>query len=131
MKEKAKRKRLEELYLQIPKIACRGLCADECTVIVMTRMEERIMRDAGHEPPDAMEVLRSKPPRCPLLCPATGRCTAYSVRPAVCRLFGLTPDLPCAHGCKAERMLTKEEGQRIMREIEDLGGKSQFLVDFF
>ncbi len=45
------------------------------------------------------------------------RCSIYKDRPYVCRVFGLTPKMPCLFGCKAERMIAESESMAHMREL--------------
>jgi Fe-S-cluster containining protein len=50
-----------------------------------------------------------------------GRCSIYSMRPAICRLFGAVdhPMLRCPHGCRPEKYLTDAESRAILKDIED------------
>lgn len=116
--------KIRAIYERVPKIACKGLCRDQCTVILMSATEERMMRDAGHEPPELLAVIQSESNACPLLCPASGQCTAYDARPLVCRLWGVVPEMPCPHGCQPERVLSRAEASAIMREVQAIGGRS-------
>lgn len=118
-------KKLEVLYARIPKISCKGLCADNCTVILMTPLERRRLQTSGRVAPNALEVLKMAKPVCPLLCPATRACTAYELRPLICRLYGVVARLRCPYGCKPERWLSQSEQDDILREIEEIGGPVQ------
>lgn len=122
MSHRKRAAKIRAIYERVPKIACKGLCADQCTVILMSATEERMMRDAGHEPPEMMTALRAK--RCPLLCPSSGRCTAYEARPLICRLWGVVPEMTCPHGCQPERVLSKAQAKSIMHEVQAIGGRS-------
>lgn len=77
---------------------------------------DRVKRSAGRTPrprPGSLD--------CPLLS-ATGRCTVYTVRPFICRLWGTTPTLACPEGCEPERWLTVEEAQDIFTQIAEVAG---------
>jgi Fe-S-cluster containining protein len=49
---------------------------------------------------------------CPLL--KAGRCSVYAIRPMICRLYGVTDEMPCPHGCTPERMLTEHQAMELM-----------------
>lgn len=51
-----------------------------------------------------------------------GRCSVYSARPVICRLWGVVPSMPCPWGCKPERMLTDREGLSLMMEAMAVAG---------
>lgn len=121
---------LDAIYARIPKIKCKRLCQDQCTLIAMTGPELKRIRDhtgrkndliAADDPEvlvqRVLEVHRNggaaKP--CPKLT-ADGSCSAYAVRPLICRLYGLARKLACPHGCEVERMLTDQEAVMIMRD---------------
>lgn len=125
-----KEARIRALYERIPEIECKGLCADQCTAILMSKTEERTLEEAGHEVPQVLDVLRSESHRCPLLCPSSGRCTAYRERPTICRLYGVSPSMECQYGCKPKRMLTESEAGGIMRQVMAIGGRSSSHVIF-
>lgn len=95
---------LERLYAKLPSVACRGLCHDQCTSIGMSAAEAyRVKAATGISYPwlrRSREIIHGlrQPEPCPLL--KDGRCTAYQVRPFVCRIYGAVADLPCPHGCE-------------------------------
>jgi Fe-S-cluster containining protein len=109
---------LEEIYAEIPKIPdCDGRCAAACGPIAMFKGEwERIKRSAGRTPKMPKGSLV-----CPLLSP-TGKCTVYTVRPYVCRTWGVTRALACPHGCQPERWLTAAQCKDIYDRIEAIAG---------
>lgn len=76
----------------------------------------RVKRSAGRTPRLAPGQMT-----CPMLSP-TGKCTVYTVRPFICRLWGATPTLQCPHGCKPERWLTTEEAHEIFGKLRELVG---------
>lgn len=108
---------LNEIYKMIPNMpACTGACSDACGPIAMTAGEwERIIRYKGHVP-----QLRDKM-TCPMLSP-TGKCTVYTVRPYICRLWGTVKEMRCPQGCEPERWLTRAEAQVIFDGIMEVAG---------
>lgn len=54
------------------------------------------------------------------------RCSVYEIRPMICRLWGLVRGMPCPYGCRPEGgLLPDEEGQRLLREAERIGGTDE------
>lgn len=109
---------LEEIYAEIPRMkSCSGQCATACGPIAMFQGEwERVKRAKGYTP---------RMPRGSLVCPMlspTGKCTVYTVRPYICRLWGATHELQCPEGCEPERWLTIEEAHDIHRRIGEIAG---------
>ncbi|HEX4622211.1 MAG TPA: hypothetical protein VH208_11645 [Myxococcaceae bacterium] len=96
---------LQELYAEIPTVACRGLCQDYCASISMSGTEfDLICEELGWTPRTAPGCAT-----CPVLGP-DGRCRAYIRRPVICRLWGATKTMQCPHGCEpSPRYLTEEE----------------------
>ncbi len=47
-------------------------------------------------------------------------CAIYFKRPTICRIYGLTKDLKCPHGCIPSRWLDKNEVDDILDKIEEL-----------
>ncbi len=74
-----------------------------------------------------MGPVRVQPPApqgesCPYLDLKTKRCTVYERRPLICRLYGMTEELPCPFGCKpTPRYLTKAEAQYFAEESRKIG----------
>jgi hypothetical protein len=114
--DKRRRLELDALYAELPRLDCRGLCAESCGPIVTTRVEwQRICRAAGYEPKALVGVDGLT---CPLL--KDNRCTVYEVRPLICRLWGLVETMPCLWGCKPERYLTHEEGLEFLTRAAEI-----------
>lgn len=109
---------LDALYAELPKLDCLGLCSDSCHYIGMTKLEsQRIKRSKGFE----ISMMHSP-------CPALnfmGRCGVYDLRPMICRLWGLTEDMPCHYGCKPERYLTREEGFSFLARAREIAGEDR------
>ncbi len=61
---------------------------------------------------------------CPLLDTGTNKCSAYDVRPAICRLFGVVEgELLCPHGYAPETstLLSDKQSREILRKVDELG----------
>lgn len=108
--------KLEALYSQLPSLDCLGLCSESCHFIGMTTLEHsRIKRTSGHD-------IQWTDSPCPALN-FMGRCDVYSMRPMICRLWGVVEDMPCHYGCKpSPRYLTREEGFSFLRRARELSG---------
>lgn len=108
------RRRLDVLYAELPALDCKGLCAESCGPIRMSRAEwVRITDRLGHEPealPDGT---------CPML--TDGRCSVYDIRPMLCRLWGIVEVMPCRFGCEPARPLTREEGYVFLERAAAIG----------
>lgn len=55
---------------------------------------------------------------CPSLT-ASGRCAVYSVRPMICRVWGLVREMACPWGCVPDRWLSGREVQRLLASVAD------------
>lgn len=100
---------LDALYGLVPDIECKGLCFESCGFIGLSLAERERLRAAGLPVPS----LEQHP--CPLLDFA-GRCSAYELRPMICRLYGTTPSLRCPYGCEPSSWLTDAEGHALLGE---------------
>jgi hypothetical protein len=110
---------LEEIYAQVPEIGCKGLCADACGPVTGGHRELVRMARAGVKLPPVREALRllavnQGDYRCPAL--KDGQCSTYEARPAICRVWGASEDLPCPYGCAPAngRLLTTAETGAIL-----------------
>ena len=99
---------LEVLYAQVPRLACKGLCHASCGPIGMSAAEEARIGPVDVKP-GTLE--------CEKL--VLGRCSIYAQRPMICRLWGVTEEMPCPHGCIPERVLT-HEGFELLRKADAL-----------
>ncbi|MEV4251320.1 YkgJ family cysteine cluster protein [Streptosporangium canum] len=103
---------LADIHAQIPQVACRGLCArhDCADDIGMGARERQRLRQAGVPMPTRHHAAAHGARPCPAL--SQGRCSAYEVRPTICRVFGATEGLAYPHGCEVieGRPLTMAEG---------------------
>lgn len=118
--------KLDELYAQLPAIDCQGLCTDSCGIapagpVEVHRLEQATQRPFGYTTSYARvgEVVEACN-RCTML--VEGRCAGHDLRPAICRLWGVSEDLPCPYGCKPERVLTVEEGYGFLTKVYAIAG---------
>jgi Fe-S-cluster containining protein len=82
----------------------------------MTRLErDRIETHLGDKLVDHMDLA------CPVLNDA-GRCSAYAVRPLICRLWGMVKMMRCPHGCEPSRWLTDDEAKSLLTAVAAIGG---------
>lgn len=125
-----------KIYAAIPRLACKGLCADNCTIILCQKAER-----------EAIEAVRPIPVRtveadgvaCPMLDRKRGRCTVYAVRPLICRIYGTTkarglrPGKPaglrCPHGCRPKRWLSDDEASELIRRAQALSPDAALHAD--
>jgi Fe-S-cluster containining protein len=66
----------------------------------------------------AIKEQEGKIPSCAAL--KDKKCSIYTVRPAICRLYGVAEGLECAFGCEPKKKLTRQEANALIREIEAL-----------
>ena len=123
---------LEEMYASLPTIECQRKCQASCGPIAMSgyefeRMRARtpFMKLEGNElniaPARGRAVLMETfDKKCPLLNSA-GSCSVYTIRPLICRLFGLVEKMKCPFGCEPSRWVTDEEAFRLLNEAGMLG----------
>lgn len=109
--------KLDALYAQLPRIACRGLCTACCGPIPMSTVEADRMRRAH---PEHLTGRTTDNHACGYLT-AGGRCSVYAVRPLICRVFGVVKRMSCQHGCEPDRWLSDREFLLIAQSIERLG----------
>jgi Fe-S-cluster containining protein len=123
-KDKKKRpsippKALRDIWAKVPNMVdCKGVCHDSCGPIPVSTIERKLLEErAGKKlQPEGAGLT------CSLLTPA-GTCSVYAIRPLICRIWGAAVGVPCVHGCKSERTLTKDEAAELFREIEELTGE--------
>lgn len=121
-------KRLLALYAKIPEIECQGHCHPSCTIVPAAKFEiKRARQRMGGKNPfnpiNAVNSLKSgikgnSIPPCAAL--KDKRCSIYTARPAICRLYGVAEGLECPFGCQPKRKLSKQEAHDLIREIEAL-----------
>lgn len=125
MKKKSIEK-LEALYKRIPELDCKGLCHPSCTIVPaedleIKRARKRMSCNPFRVSNKDLEAAKTtgKIPSCGAL--KDNRCTIYSVRPAICRLYGAAEGLECPFGCEPKKpKLSRQEAYSIIREIRDI-----------
>lgn len=115
-KPKVPPKAVRDIWAKVPKIECKGLCSNSCGPIPCSSVERKLVESR------AGKKLGTERLTCTML--KGGRCTVYSVRPLICRVWGLTPKLKCPHGCLPERYMTDAETMNLFKEIEAICGDS-------
>jgi hypothetical protein len=106
----------EYLARELPTMRCERRCHGACGPVLMSRAEENRIRDRLH---GGFIHARDPDGLCNRLT-HDNLCSIYSIRPAVCRLWGLAEGMLCPFGCRPSRVLTKEEGYAILREVNRL-----------
>lgn len=110
---------MDKVYDKLPAIHCQRKCQASCGPILMSRLEwQRIKRKMGYRP-KAKSLLEV----CPMLNQNSGSCRVYSIRPMICRLWGLVEKMACPWGCEPERWVTDKEAAELLHEIETLAGQ--------
>lgn len=110
---------LEKIYAALPKMRCKGKCQGSCGPLALSRVEYDVLATAGG--PAVYDDPRGDlSGRCSKL--VAGRCSAYAVRPLICRLYGMTPALACPHGCEPDRWVSGEEFDIMLCEIRNAYG---------
>lgn len=122
----SKHKKLEALYNKIPDIDCQGHCHPSCTLAPAAKIEVKRAkaRMGGKNPFNPMrhiKELQSDKPKIPS-CGALkdNKCSIYTARPAICRLYGVAEGLECPFGCVPKKKISKQDAYSIVREIEAL-----------
>lgn len=117
------------LYARIPKIDCQQKCHAFCGPIVQLGGYTEAEREQVESALRGAAIVRPEG-ASDLVCEAldaAGRCAIYAARPAICRLWGVSEDMPCPHGCKAERILSKAESNEILNALSAIAGPGRFV----
>lgn len=112
--DEEKRKQLHKIYDLIPKIYCKGLCKENCTVIGGHKGEFDIIKEKYGIVAKCNDDLS-----CNFLT-KEGRCSVYEDRPNICRIFGVAEGLECKYGCVREGILTQEQVMMLTLMIGNL-----------
>lgn len=132
MSNTAKLQAIDALYATLPALPCQQKCQACCCTFGMSRLElRRIEQRVGSLKTTRHNVFDDVHGRsmgvhqtlkcnvCPML--KDGLCSVYDIRPAICRLWGLSERMKCPYGCKPERVLSPEEVFNFMTAILKLG----------
>lgn len=113
---------IDLLYATLPHIECQRRCQKYCGIILMSKAEsDRIAKRIGRAPQHTNDL------SCPMLS-LMGNCTIYDIRPAICRIYGLTKSLQCEFGCTPDRWLDDQEASILVRQIHKLSNPSGALT---
>jgi hypothetical protein len=63
---------------------------------------------------------------CSLL--VDGRCSAYAVRPLICRLWGSVASMRCPHGCVPSAVLTDGRARAMLDAARTIGGPDVYSI---
>lgn len=104
---RSRQQELQALYERLPHVKCKQKCQAFCAGHLAMSLEEydALCQAAGDTLPNS-SLMRwgvaevQAIPCCPLL--KNGRCTAYSVRPFICRAWAAVEGLRCPHGCQPD-----------------------------
>jgi hypothetical protein len=110
---------LEEIYKNLPAIACQGKCQSCCTVIGLAPVEKSFLHQNGIGLPIARYSEEYDHLMCSYLTQA-GRCKIHVHKPLICRLWGLTETMPCPFGCQPERVISQQESIDLMNQVDAL-----------
>ena len=115
---------LDAVYASLPAIECRGLCHDSCGPIQMTSVERRRIEATGMD----IRVAGFDPdPKHRMRCSALtmlDRCAVYEIRPAICRLWGLTRAMQCSYGCIPEGgYMSSRDGYLFLARVAEVCGE--------
>lgn len=112
---------LAKLYDSLPTIACNGACHRTCGPAPFAELEVVLIDEyrVAHGIPTP--VLPQRVVACPWLTSEL-RCAVHPRRPLVCRMFGVVdhPMMLCQWGCKPSRLLTQEEGQKVLKKYDEI-----------
>lgn len=113
-------KALRDIWAKVPQMVdCKGLCQSSCGPVPASPLERRLIEQrSGHALGSRGHLT------CSMLLP-NGRCSVYSIRPLICRIWGAAEGVPCTHGCKPERLLSIGEANQLMREVQALSPGSR------
>jgi len=111
--------KLEDVYSQIPKSSCPDNCGKCCGPIMPSLAEIREIKGwCRIKHIEYREFLNTNDlGNCPYLT-AEKKCLIYPVRPFLCRLLGVSIDIPCPIGkCEAKKALNHPQSDALYKAI--------------
>ena len=113
---------VRDIWMMVPTVRCKGYCVDSCGPINMTKDERALLPEWFPGVEEMHNDNQANPDyHCPLL--VDGKCSAYAVRPLVCRLWGAEESMPCPWRCSVVGgELSHAEGSSLMQLMLDTGG---------
>ena len=113
---------------RIPSINCTGKCWQSCGPILVSRDEDDMIRQhcrangikyhpLPQTPAAMIKQMMAGCIRCKFLT-EDHKCSIYPARPAICRMFGVTDEMPCEFGCDPPRkMLSRHDTTMIFNDL--------------
>lgn len=98
---------LDAIYAEVPVMECQGLCSESCGPLIVDEPERAQIRERTGR---TLRLLQLDCPQLTIL----RRCSIYTDRPLICRLWGVVESMPCPWGCKPDRYLTDAEGHQLL-----------------
>lgn len=115
---------MQELFDELPTIDCYGRCWDSCGPLQIAGFErDRIKRESDISIPHG-SFINDGPSLCPALTKSR-HCAVYEIRPLICRLWGMTEDMPCTYGCKPSRVLSTQEAHALLARACEIAGEDE------
>lgn len=125
---------LKTILDRIPNANCKGLCQKSCGPLIVSRVENRYIREYCKEHnikykdfPTKVNLRKiihhiKNPDSCRSCHYLTddGRCSIYEVRPVICRMWGVTKTMPCPFECEPDRIMTTTEENEILDDMRYL-----------
>ena len=109
---------LESMYASLPTVVCQGLCAESCGPIACSQAEADRMEAAAGRPLEFTSGLR-----CGYLDAIHRRCTVYTARPIICRLWGVAEGMACPWGCQpTSAPVEPADVRRLINLTAEIGG---------
>jgi Fe-S-cluster containining protein len=105
---------LPRIYSEVPSIVCQRKCQQACGPILMSEVELVRISSVGTPPTPHPETLACSKLR-------GGECSIYSIRPLICRLWGVAAGMECPWGCRPERKLSRKAAYGLIDRAERLG----------
>jgi len=110
--------KLKSVYSQIPQSECSAHCGECCGILFPSLAELRNIKDWCREHNREYKDFKMT---VGLDCPYLGKekeCTIYPVRPFLCRILGVSKDLPCPLGkCKSSKLLNHSQSSALYTAI--------------
>ncbi len=109
---------LENIYRQIPKSSCPSNCGACCGILYPSLTEIRNIEQWCKTHGKEYEDFNMKVGLDCLYLGEQKDCMIYSVRPFLCRILGVSTDLPCPIGkCKSSKLLNHPQSSALYKAI--------------
>jgi Fe-S-cluster containining protein len=121
--------KLMNIYNQIPKSSCPPGCGKCCGILYPSLAEIRNIKDwCLQHNREFKEFTMIVEDDCPYLSPGK-ECSIYPVRPFLCRILGVSKDLPCPlKKCNAGKLLNHSQSSHIYSQLY-LQGKEKSRIE--